>query len=244
MGYGMATQAITVTAVREPNERQLIVAGQRGDRHATEALFRRYHGLLFRTALRVLGNTEDAEDALQDGLLSAYRNIRRFEGRSQFSTWLTRIVINAALMKRRSAKVRRVLSIEDIHPEDEVSGYGCLADDRPNPEQVYAGREIGEMIDENLHELSPLLRTAFELHEVAGYSTEEAAEKLGVAENTLKARCWRARHQLAERLGHKLQWMKRDVNVSTGDDKCVESARQSAPRVSMKSFRKEMNVYA
>src|SRR5256885_13244971 len=59
---------------------------------------------LFQTALRVLGNTEDAEDALQDGLLSAYRNLKRFEGRSQFSTWLTRIVINAALMRRRSGE--------------------------------------------------------------------------------------------------------------------------------------------
>ena len=61
----MATQAITAATAGELNERQLIVAGQRGDRHATEALFRRYHGPLFRTALRVLGNTEDAEDALQ-----------------------------------------------------------------------------------------------------------------------------------------------------------------------------------
>ncbi len=100
----MATQAAVEIQL---NEEKLIRAGQRGDEQAVEALFRRYQRPLFQTALRVLGNTEDAEDALQDGLLSAYRNLKRFEGRSQFSTWLTRIVINAALMRRRSAKARR-----------------------------------------------------------------------------------------------------------------------------------------
>ena len=103
MGGDMATQAITTMQF---SEQKLIRAGQRGDAQAIETLFRRYQRQLFQTALRVLGNAEDAEDALQDGMLSAYRNLKRFEGRSQFSTWLTRIVINAALMKRRSAKAR------------------------------------------------------------------------------------------------------------------------------------------
>jgi hypothetical protein len=87
----MATQAAVAI---QGSEEKLIRAGQRGDHQAVETLFRRYQRPLFQTALRVLGNTEDAEDALQDGLLSAYRNLKRFEGRSQFSTWLTRIVIN------------------------------------------------------------------------------------------------------------------------------------------------------
>jgi RNA polymerase sigma-70 factor, ECF subfamily len=112
----MATQAAvaTQTAVAPQfNESKLIRAGQRGDSQAVETLFRRYQRPLFQTALRVLGNTEDAEDALQDGLLSAYRNMKRFEGRSQFSTWLTRIVINAALMRRRSAKARPAVSLDE-----------------------------------------------------------------------------------------------------------------------------------
>src|SRR5690349_22508953 len=110
MGETMATQAAVGT---ELNESRLIRAGQKGDAQAVETLFRRYHRPLFQTALRVLGNTEDAEDALQDGFLSAYRNLKRFEGRSQFSTWLTRIVINAALMKRRSAKARPAISLDE-----------------------------------------------------------------------------------------------------------------------------------
>src|SRR3989449_11024166 len=111
----MATQAAVGIQL---NEEKLIRAGQRGDEQAVEALFRRYQRPLFQTALRVLGNAEDAEDALQDGLLSAYRNLRRFEGRTQFSTWLTRIVINAALMRPRSAKAGPAVYLPGTPSED------------------------------------------------------------------------------------------------------------------------------
>ena len=191
----MATQA---TVAIQGSEEKLIRAGQRGDHQAVETLFRRYQRPLFQTALRVLGNAEDAEDALQEGMLSAYRNLKRFEGRSQFSTWLTRIVINAALMRRRSAKSRPAVSLDETPREDELPAAERFADDGPTPEQVFASTEIREMISENLDELSPLLRTAFVLREVQGYSTGEAAKKLGVTENTLKARLWRALHQLAD----------------------------------------------
>ncbi len=214
----MATQvAVMGTQI---NEEKLIRAGQQGDSQAVETLFRRYQRPLFQTALRVLGNAEDAEDALQDGLLSAYRNLRRFEGRSQFSTWLTRIVINAALMRRRSAKARPAISLDETPREDELPATERFADNGPNPEQVYAGTELKEIVSENLEELSPLLRTAFLLREVEGYSTGEAAKKLGVTENTLKARLWRARHQLAEKLGRRLRRIKDDMTGGMGDAEC------------------------
>src|SRR5437879_9732939 len=142
----MATQVAVGTQL---NEEKLIRAGQRGDHQAVETLFRRYQRPLFQTALRVLGNAEDAEDALQDGMLSAYRNLRRFEGRSQFSTWLTRIVINAALMRRRSAKSRPALSLDETPREDELPAAERFADDGPNPEQGCASTGIREIISEN-----------------------------------------------------------------------------------------------
>jgi RNA polymerase sigma-70 factor, ECF subfamily len=217
-GDDMATQAVVGT---QGSEEKLIRAGQRGDHQAVETLFRRYQRPLFQTALRVLGNTEDAEDALQDGLLSAYRNLKRFEGRSQFSTWLTRIVINAALMRRRSAKARPAISLDEPPREDELPATERFADDGLTPEQVFANTEIREMLSENLDQLSPLLRTAFVLREVQGYSTGEAAKKLGVTENTLKARLWRARHQLAERLGRRLRRMRDDITGGgMGDAEC------------------------
>ena len=214
----MATQAAVGI---QGSEEKLIRAGQRGDHQAVETLFRRYQRPLFQTALRVLGNTEDAEDALQDGLLSAYRNLKRFEGRSQFSTWLTRIVINAALMRRRSAKARPAVSLDEPPREDELPAAERFADDGLTPEQVFENTEIREMLSENLDQLSPLLRTAFVLREVQGYSTGEAAKKLGVTENTLKARLWRARHQLAERLGRRLRRMRDDITGGAmGDAEC------------------------
>lgn len=220
----MATQMAVTTqmaAATQFSEAKLIRAGQRGDAQAVEMLFRRYQRPLFQTALRVLGNTEDAEDALQDGLLSAYRNMKRFEGRSQFSTWLTRIVINAALMRRRSAKSRPAVSLDEPPREDELPISERFAAEGPNPEEIFAGTELREMISENLDELSPLLRTAFVLREVEGYSTGEAAKKLGVTENTLKARLWRARHQMAERLGQRLRRIKDDMTGGgIGDAEC------------------------
>src|SRR5271155_711164 len=164
----MATQAVVTTTVAAipVSEDSLIRAGQRGDHEAMETLFRRYHRPLFQTALRVLGNAEDAEDALQDGLLSAFRNLKRFEGRSQFSTWLTRIVINAALMRRRSKRARPAVSLDDRTPDGELPLAERFADESPNPEQLYAGTELGDRVNKNLAEISPLLRSAFWLREI------------------------------------------------------------------------------
>ena len=203
--------AVAMDATGRMNEELLIRKGLRGDEDALETLFTRHKRTLFQTALRLLGNAEDAEDALQDGLLSAYRNLKRFEGRSQFSTWLTRIVINAALMRRRSKKVRTAMSLDEPPREDELAPSERFADDGPTPEQTYQRTELRQLIGENLDELSPLLRTAFILREVEGFSTGEAASQLGVTENTLKARLWRARQQLASRLS---KHMRRDYEES------------------------------
>src|SRR5580698_3805608 len=101
----------------EQSEEQLIDRGLKGDARALDTLFARNTRALYQTALRVLGNPEDAEEALQEGLLSAYRNLGRFERRSQFSTWLTRIVINAALMRRRSKRAHPAMSLDDSSEE-------------------------------------------------------------------------------------------------------------------------------
>src|SRR6266436_944709 len=143
---------------------------------------------------------------------------RRYQ-RPLFQTAL-RVLINAALMRRRSAKSRPAVSLDETPREDELPASERYADDGPNPEQVYAGTELREMINANLDELSPLLRTAFVLREVQGYSTGEAAKKLGVTENTLKARLWRARHQMAERLGRRLKRMKDDMTGGMADPEC------------------------
>lgn len=186
------------------DEQALLRKAMAGEEGALEVLFARHSRALFQTALRLLGNPEDAEDALQEAMLSAYRNLPRFEGRSQFSTWMTRIVINAALMRRRSKRAHPAVSLDDSG-EDKTPMAERFADGHPSPEQLYASAELSARVKENLQTLSPLLRNAFELRELEGLSADEAAKALGVSRNTLKARLWRARQQLAERLGDVLR---------------------------------------
>jgi len=204
-----------------PEEHGLIRRAVRGDASAFESLYSRHKRALFQTALRVLGNVEDAEDALQEGLLAAYRNLKRFEGRSQFSTWLTRIVINASLMRRRSMRSRPAVSLDHFSEEENSTpAEERFAAADPSPEEIYERRELRSLIKANLDELSPVLRDAFVLRENQGMTTSEAARALGVSENTLKARLWRARQQLAERLAPLLRPSRGSaarLELATGD---------------------------
>jgi RNA polymerase sigma-70 factor (ECF subfamily) len=186
-------------------EEALVRASRGGNHQAIEILFRRYQRQLLGTARRILGNTEDAEDALQDGLLSAYRNVARFEGRCKFSTWLTRIVLNAALMRRRRAKGLRMTSLDATTSEDEVPMSECVQDNDPNPEQLFAHTELREMIQTNVRQLSSPLLTAFVLCGIEEHSLEEAARRVGVTVTAMKARMHRARYKLAESLGPRLE---------------------------------------
>ena len=182
------------------DEQGLIRLGLKGNQAALEALFARHSGALYQSALKLLGNPEDAEDALQEGMLSAFKNLRRFEGRSKFSSWLTRIVINAALMRLRSQRAHQTVSADQPLGEAELTLAEQLADPAPDPERLYAREELRRLLDRNLTELSPEMRTAVLLRDIEGLSTQEAAEALGVLENTLKSRLHRARLQLAEQI--------------------------------------------
>jgi RNA polymerase sigma-70 factor (ECF subfamily) len=181
----------------------MIRAGQQGDAHALNTLFNRYQRPLFHSALRIMGNPEDAEDAVQDGLCSAFRNLRSFEGRSQFSTWLTRVVTNAALMRRRGQAVRPNAATESISGE-ELPIVERLMSKGPNPEQMLGHQEIREIIRDRIDELAPILRTAFVLRKVREYSTSETAKILLISEQTLKGRLLRARRALAKRVSRTL----------------------------------------
>jgi RNA polymerase sigma-70 factor (ECF subfamily) len=186
-----------MNADRTHDEEALVRSGLKGDREALNTLFTRYTRPLYQTALRLLGNPEDAEDALQDGLLSAARNFKRFEGRSKFSTWLTRIVINAALMRLRSQRARPSISLEQDDPEQRDLTLGSrIPDSRPGPEDHYARKERYEMLERGLRTLPPALQSALRLRDIEGLSTAEAARALGLSEGTLKSQLHRARSRL------------------------------------------------
>jgi RNA polymerase sigma-70 factor (ECF subfamily) len=186
------------------SERNLIQAGQRGDTQALNLLFNRHQRTLFHLALGIMGNPQDAEDALQDGLLSAFRNLKSFEGHSQFSTWLTRVVINAALMRRRGQAARPGAAAAEPLSGDEIPITERLVSKGLNPEQLFGHLEIRKIIRDRIDRLTPLLRTAFVLRKVREYSTSETAKMLRVSEETLKGRLWRARRELAKRVNRSL----------------------------------------
>ncbi len=152
--------------------------------------------------MRLLRSKEDAEDAVQDALLSAYRNLAAFQGRSLFSTWLTRIVVNASLIKRRSQRARPELFLEDAASNLINPVHIDVVDSRPDPEQILASIETHLVVEEALSKLAPAMRSAFRLRELEEFSNTEAALASGVQMGAFKSRITRARNQLATQVDH------------------------------------------
>lgn len=196
-------EIVNSTALRyttEERERLLHLA-QAGDQEALGRLFASYMPQLYRVALRMMRSAEDAEDALQDGLLSAVRHFREFEGRSQFSTWLTRIVFNAALMRLRKSRALTFISIDQEPVSDgDVPLRLKIADDRPDPEETYAQREQREILERSLETMPTVYVSALWLCDVQGMTMEETAQILGLSKGTLKSRLHRARLKVSERV--------------------------------------------
>jgi RNA polymerase sigma-70 factor (ECF subfamily) len=161
----------------------------------------RYSPMLFRVALRRLRNVQDAEDAVQDALLSACKGIGQFEGRSQLSTWLTRIVVNAAGMKLRRHPRREMVSLDENHESEGAMLANELIDGRPSPETLCAQTETSETLRLAIAQLPPKLRSALQLRDLGGLSTREAADALGISSTSLKSRLLRARVGVSLLLG-------------------------------------------
>jgi RNA polymerase sigma-70 factor, ECF subfamily len=163
-----------------------------------EGVASRYSPVLFRVALKRLRNVEDAEDAVQDALLSAYKHIDQFEGRSQLSSWLTKIVTNAAGMKLRSrGRQEGVVSLDQSAEEGGTALANELVCRGPNPETICLQTEMEEMLHGALDHMSPKLRSAFEMREMSELSTKETADALGITTSSLKSRVKRARAAVA-----------------------------------------------
>ena len=151
-----------------------------------------------RIALRHLSNLADAEDAVQDALLSALRHVHQFRGQAKMSTWLTTIVINSARMKLRRRLASLQLVLNEIDGQQKFILENIVSDRRPGPEEAYRKREIAETLADATSRLSPALRTTFQLREIDGLSVRETADLLGVPTGTVKARLARARAKIRE----------------------------------------------
>jgi RNA polymerase sigma-70 factor (ECF subfamily) len=152
---------------------------------------------LYRIAMRQLENVADAEDAVQDAFLSAYKHLDQFKRQARMSTWVTTIVINSARMKlrRRPQKVHVALS-DQSQDHDSEQVVETLRDHRPNPEEVSQRNELAERAERFTILMSPTLRRTFQLRAVRGLSIRDTAKILGVPSNTVKAQTARARAKL------------------------------------------------
>ena len=168
-----------------------------GNREALDDLFASSSSHLYQVAFRILSNPHDAEDAVQDSLLCAFRNLNQFHGRARFSTWLHRIAINSSLMRLRKRKCRREFPLEPVFTGEELVAPGIdPPSDDPNPEEQWARVEQRKILSEALSKLPGLLRTTIELCDLEGLSTKDAAQRLGVPLSTVKARLFRSRRAL------------------------------------------------
>src|SRR5215470_407661 len=202
------SQNIPAVCLGDP-DLSLVNATRSGDMPAFEELVRKYDRRLFRIAHGVTHNIEDAEEVVQTALFKAYRNLNRFEGNAQFSTWLIRITLNESLMKVRRQRAVREQSI-DAGPFEENNGKGVASSPRavpadftdwsPSPDSQYSTVEIRAILSKCLRTLSSNLRVAFILRDIDGHSIQETSEILRLTPNAVKSRLWRARLRLREEL--------------------------------------------
>jgi RNA polymerase sigma-70 factor (ECF subfamily) len=194
---------MTVGPAEGPDDdRRLLAAHVDGDPDAFGTLFGRHRDRLWAVALRTTGNPEDAADALQDAMISAFRRAETFRGDAQVTTWLHRIVVNACLDRIRRAKVRPVQALPDDMEEYAARGDVLAADADAEPEAVAERGDLRRQLLVALDELPPDQKAALVLVDMQGYGVEEAARILECPTGTVKSRCSRGRVRLAALLAH------------------------------------------
>jgi RNA polymerase sigma-70 factor (ECF subfamily) len=187
-------------------ERALLAALRAGDELAFQQLVRRHGGRLLAVARRLLRSEEEARDALQEAFVQAWRGLARFEGQARLSTWLHRIVVNAALMRLRSRRSRPEEPLEPLLPVFQEDGhtlerYVAWSGD---PEQLAASGDVRRRVREAIDRLPASARTVLVLRDLEELDTAEVAARLGVTANAVKIRLHRARQALRELLDREL----------------------------------------
>ena len=178
----------------------LVRASKAGDLAAFEELVKRYDRKLLRVAQSVTHNREDSQDAVQEALLKAFTHLGDFREESQFSTWLIRITVNQSLMKLRKRNTCKERSFDEEPQLDGDTLPMEVADWAPNPEQRYWASELREILTAILGELCPISRTVFVLRDIEGLSIDETSVAMDMSNSAVKARHWRVRLEIRERL--------------------------------------------
>lgn len=186
----------------DAQDRALVAAHLAGDRDAFGLLVARHRDRLYAVALRTMSDREEAADALQDALLSAYRAASSYRGEARVTTWLHRVVVNACLDRLRAMKVRRTEALpDDLEDRADRGSLVSSTDAELDPAELAVADERRRTVLTALGTLTPDQRAALVLVDMEGYSVAEAAQMLDVAEGTVKSRCFRGRAKLAPLLG-------------------------------------------
>lgn len=199
------TPAPSAQATGALDDAALARAVAAGDQGAFEQLMRRYNRVLFRTARAILRDDGDAEDALQDAYLQAYRSIATFRGDARLSTWLVRIVANEAFARRR--KHARHAAILPLHVDDDALSPSTTETEAPamdRPEHETLRAEMRHLLETRIDALPDTYRVVFVLRAVEELSVEETAASLGIPEATVRTRFFRARSLLREALAQEV----------------------------------------
>src|SRR6202451_3134876 len=220
-----STQFVVCDAGRD--DLDLVHASKSGDVAAFEQLVSRYDRKLLRIAQSITHNREDSQDAVQEAFLKAYQNLSAFREDSKFSTWLFRITVNQSLIKLRRQRASREASLdEDFRAAGDVLPKE-VTDWAPNPEQLFWASELRDLLIKCLRELSPILRTVFVLRDIEGLTIDQTAEVLNVSHTAVKARLWRARLQLRERLNKYFRKQTESARAESSSCKTLTDIRET-----------------
>jgi RNA polymerase sigma-70 factor (ECF subfamily) len=186
-----------------------------GEPQAFEAIMRRYNRAMFRTARAILHDDAEAEDALQEAYLQAYRTLGSFRAEARLSTWLARVVANEALMRLR--KQARRSSIVPIHGDVKAEEIPAMDEHIKNPENEARRAEVRKVLEARIDALPGAYRAVFMLRAVEEYSVEETARILGIPEATVRSRLFRARSLLREGLASEVDVATEEVFAFAGE---------------------------
>ena len=200
---------LTPASAAAPDLTEVIERLKSGDQGALETIFNLYSVKLYNIALRILGEPADTEEIIQDVFWTVYRKAKSFQGNSQFSTWLYRLTVNAALGKIRRRKNNKEVDYEEYLPKFQTDGHHSVrpvVDWSDNLDEQYSKHELQEVLGKALNELKPLDKSVVVLSDLEGLSDKEIAVSLGLSVSAVKTRLHRARlflrGKLAVHLGY------------------------------------------
>jgi RNA polymerase sigma-70 factor (ECF subfamily) len=194
----------------DADDAQMVRGVMAGDEAAFERMMRRYNRRLYRLARAVLRDDAEAEDALQDGFLAAYRKMHQYRGDASLSTWLSRLVLNECLARlRRTARRDNIVPMVAVSSEQDIDSMSTA--DHESPDAAVARSQLRLLLEGKLDALPAAFRTVFMLRCVEELSVEETAASLGIPEATVRSRHFRARSLLRESLAQDIDLAERDL---------------------------------